>query len=130
MKLFEKLTNCIKERDIFAIPVQLTYKGQRKFNTVCGGCCTIILYLAIFISFTILLLHELEKPEVKQTAPDIISVNEADSNTTWTIGTNSTTFAVAIKKPTDIDAEKYVRVNFYQYSNDTDILATEGTNST
>ena len=34
--------SCIKEIDQFGIPVALTFKNERFFNTAIGGGCTII----------------------------------------------------------------------------------------
>ena len=66
MKFLSKIASYIKEKDIFAIPVQLTYKGQRKFNTMVGGCCTILLFLMIVISFPILTLYNFFSPSIEQ----------------------------------------------------------------
>ena len=35
----------IRSKDLFAAPVQLTYKGQRSFNTAVGGVCSILFIL-------------------------------------------------------------------------------------
>ena len=43
----------MREQDFFATPVQLTYKGEREFNTAFGGCCTILLFLSVAISLAI-----------------------------------------------------------------------------
>ena len=43
----KKLSELIKGQDLFGAPVQLTYKGQKAFNTIFGGCVSIILVLTI-----------------------------------------------------------------------------------
>ena len=43
--------NFIREQDLFAAPVQLTYKGQRSFNTAFGGVCSILFILASVVVF-------------------------------------------------------------------------------
>ena len=35
----------IRNQDLFAAPVYLTYKGERAFNTAFGGCCSILFVL-------------------------------------------------------------------------------------
>ena len=47
-----KLQQTIKSQDLFAVPVQLTYKGERAFNTFCGGCISVIL-IPILIAYSI-----------------------------------------------------------------------------
>ena len=63
------LKNTIKGADFFAIPVQLTYKSSRKFNTVVGGCCTLLIILAIFVTFPLLLLHDLSNTQFQSVTP-------------------------------------------------------------
>ena len=48
----DRLEREIRRRDMFGIPVQLTYKGDTAFNTCFGGCVSIIFvvtFIAIFI---------------------------------------------------------------------------------
>ena len=73
MKFVNKVGSLIKERDLFAIPVQLTYNGQRRFNTCIGGCCTILIFLTIMITFPLMLFEELKNPTVQQTEPSKIN---------------------------------------------------------
>ena len=55
------LKDAVKGVDFFAIPVQLTYKNQRKFNTVVGGCCTLTIILAILVTFPIFLIRDMTR---------------------------------------------------------------------
>ena len=41
----------VKGQDLFAVPVQLTYKGERGFSTFCGGCVSIIFVLTVIVLF-------------------------------------------------------------------------------
>ena len=41
----------VKRQDLFAVPVQLTYKGERGFTTFCGGCCSIMFVLIVMSLF-------------------------------------------------------------------------------
>ena len=52
----------IQKCDLFAIDVNLTYAGQKKFNTLLGGCLTITLVLAIMVSFPWLLYDKTTNP--------------------------------------------------------------------
>ena len=51
------------------MPVQLTYRGERAFNTVCGGCISILLIISLMvycgIEFHRLYIH----PEYQQYPP-------------------------------------------------------------
>ena len=52
----------IKNRDMFATTVQLTYKGQKKFSTLLGGTCTILFVLALLVLFPWKLYQEVYHP--------------------------------------------------------------------
>ena len=41
----------IRRCDFFAIYVHVTYEGERKFNTLLGGSCTVALVFAIIVTF-------------------------------------------------------------------------------
>ena len=45
------LKSAIKGQDLFGVPVQLTYKGQTAFNTVLGGCLSILLAVVFAVYF-------------------------------------------------------------------------------
>ena len=42
----------IRSIDFFAVPVSLTYKGKKKFNTLAGGCCSLLL-IVFFMTYGI-----------------------------------------------------------------------------
>ena len=46
-----KISKAVKSQDMFAVPVQLTYRGERAFNTRCGGCISIIIGFGLMIYF-------------------------------------------------------------------------------
>ena len=56
--IFKKLAKAIKSQDLFAIPVQLTYRGEKGFNTFCGGCISVLLIAGLSTYFA-LSLHNL-----------------------------------------------------------------------
>ena len=50
---FESFAAQVKKRDFFGTPVTLTYKGQSAFNTVCGGCISMLMVLFFCVLFAI-----------------------------------------------------------------------------
>ena len=95
------LLEAIKQRDFFAIPVQLTYKGQRKFNTLLGGCCSIILVIGILVSLPLLIVYELNNPEVRMTAPKYNTYLSSKTPEEWIIDTKFTNFAYELTLDSD-----------------------------
>ena len=73
-KVCGKVWTLVKDQDLFGIPVQLTYKGERAFNTVFGGCVSIV----IIVSFTALFCVQLHR---LYTDPEWLSTPE-----TYTFG--------------------------------------------
>lgn len=59
----ETILQTIRDKDIFAVPVQLSYKGQKAFNTVAGGCISIITILAFMAVFVITLRDQIVNPD-------------------------------------------------------------------
>ena len=43
----------VKQKDLFATPVQLTYKGERAFSSFYGGCCSILFVLVAVAIFAL-----------------------------------------------------------------------------
>ena len=52
------MLNFIRGRDLFATPVQISYKGSRAFRTVLGGICS-ILFIAVVAIFFVVDVHKL-----------------------------------------------------------------------
>ena len=53
VEFFTKVGNMIRGTDLFGVPVQLTYKGQTAFNTICGGCISILLVISLATYFSL-----------------------------------------------------------------------------
>ena len=53
MTICTKIIQAVKSKDLFAVPVQLTYKGERAFSTLCGGGLSILLILGLTAYFAI-----------------------------------------------------------------------------
>jgi len=49
--IWSKVGQVIKSQDLFGVPVQLTYKGERAFNTIHGGCFSAIIVLFLLVAF-------------------------------------------------------------------------------
>ena len=45
----QKVLNTVRNIDLFAVPVSLTYKGKKKFSTPCGGFFSLLIILAFLI---------------------------------------------------------------------------------
>ena len=52
-RVLTQIHSSVKEQDLFGVPVQLTYKGERTFNTAIGGCCSLlmIIFLVSYFGF-------------------------------------------------------------------------------
>ena len=48
---WDKITTTIRQQDLFGIPVQLTFKGQREFKTCFSGCISIAFVLTFVVYF-------------------------------------------------------------------------------
>lgn len=50
-KLSKRLGRIIQDFDLFGVPVQLTYKGERRFNSCCGGSVSILMIVCLVGAF-------------------------------------------------------------------------------
>ena len=50
------MLNWIREKDIFGVPVQLTYKGSSSYTTLVGGVSSII-FIVSFATYAIWTFH-------------------------------------------------------------------------
>ena len=57
----------VRGSDLFGIPVQLTYKGSSSFNTICGGCVSILLVISLAVYFSFSLSEEFFNPQFLMT---------------------------------------------------------------
>ena len=61
-KLCSKLGTAIRRSDVFGAPVQLKYKGKKAFNTLFGGCLSLILIIGLIVYFAYMLHGEYYHP--------------------------------------------------------------------
>ena len=114
----QSILNKVRGRDLFAVPVSLTYKGKRRFNTLCGGCCSIFLLL----SFTIYAVLDLFSLIVH---PDLMGnvekryLSTVDNDYMYNITTQNSTLAVRIVEEVISMEEinKLMRVVFWRSNN-------------
>ena len=69
MSFCTKFGKKIKDQDLFAIPVQLTYQGRRAFGTIYGGCISICMVLALCAYFCFSFHREYNHPDYLNLAP-------------------------------------------------------------
>ena len=53
-------TDFLKRQDLFGVPVQLTYKGERGFTSAVGGCCSLVFVMtavALFVVYSLDFYH-------------------------------------------------------------------------
>ena len=48
---WDKITTTIRQQDLFGIPVQLTFRGEKAFNTIAGGCVSILIVILLIAYF-------------------------------------------------------------------------------
>ena len=112
--------NSIRGLDFFAVPVQLTYKGQKSFNTLLGGCCSLLIIL-VFLTYAIIDLHELIKNPILTGVNYEYYTPRAENTKKYDILTNDFTMAYLVDhthfsetKMTSDEINTYLRVIFYK----------------
>ena len=99
----QSILNAIRDIDLFAIPVSLTYKGKRKFGTLAGGFFTILLAIG-FIAYSVHTIRDMiENPELYNNTQKLY-FSFSDNSEVYNISTKNSTLAIqirAISKDTD-----------------------------
>ena len=70
-----KFLDHIRDIDLFGAPVQLSYRGNRKFRTVCGGCVTLTLILVILALLPSKIIMELNEPTYSN-SPQLVETSK------------------------------------------------------
>ncbi len=83
----------VREQDLFGVPVSLTYKNQKAFNTLLGGFCSLVLYLAFFVILTIMINDSLNNP-LYDNFSTVTYKPYYDNSEPFLLNTNQTTVAV------------------------------------
>ena len=96
------MTSKVRELDLFAVPVSLTYKGNERFGTLCGGCLSLFIIL-VFTTYAVVALWEqnfnpaLHNPLIKGNTNANYFAYEANTKR-YDIATKSATIAVQIQR--------------------------------
>ena len=104
----QNILNIVRNFDLFAVPVSLTYKGKTRFTTLCGGCFSLFL-IVCFFTYAGIALHQLiTDPELKGNA-EVLYFSRTENTEFYNITTNDSTLAV------QIDGYPYTteRTNYY-----------------
>ena len=103
----------MRKLDLFAVQVQLSYKGERSFNTALGGFCSLLLVLC-FLAYAAYELNDNLSNEVLHNSQESIY---APISTDFILPTQNSTLAVEILNGENLDdpqleISKYLRVTF------------------
>ena len=69
MSFCPKIVQTIKDQDLFAIPVSLTYQGRRSFGTIYGGITSMCMVLTLCTYFAVSLHREYTFPDYYNLSP-------------------------------------------------------------
>ena len=83
----------LKRQDLFSVPVQLTYKGERGFTSAVGGFCSIIFVLTAIALFTVYSLAFYRNVQFSSSA-SVNYIGYSDESEPYVLPTNRTTMAV------------------------------------
>ena len=97
----------IKNQDLFGVPVQLTYQGDKSFKTACGGCLSILFVLSFTVGF-ILQFRELYVNPQWVSSPETFDY----SSTRMTLSPNESTFAVSFYNVVPPTSNNTLRVKY------------------
>ena len=86
----------VRGLDLFAVPVSLSYKGKTKFNTLCGGCFSLVFILS-FLTYAGLTLRELIVDPVLKNYAEKRYFSYADNTNSYEIDTKDSTLGIYIE---------------------------------
>ena len=76
--ILSKIQDAVKQQDLFGVPVQLTYKGERTFITAFGGCVSLLMIIGLSMYFTYELQQEYSDPSYASTPNAIDYTKQKD----------------------------------------------------
>ena len=85
----------LRELDFFAVPVSLTYKGQRQFGTSVGGCFSLLLII-LFTAYSVYTAHEMIVNPILKNSSEKLYFSYVDNTEAYEINTTNSTLAVKI----------------------------------
>ena len=114
---FGRVQSKIKEQDLFGTTVQLTYKGEGAFNTVFGGCVSLIMVLGFSVTFFFYLYGHYFNPQFDK-HPDRLNFDVESVTFDPMFGDTIAVLAVFTHNYAYVDASKYMRIQFSQQYTD------------
>ena len=108
----QSILQAVRMLDLFAVPVSLTYKGQKAFNTILGGFCSLLLIIG-FGTFITLDLHKvLTNPDFSETSTSLYASYQ--NSEPYELNTLNQTVALSIYRSdmTNEETNSYFRVYF------------------
>ena len=94
-KAYKWIVGKVQSRDLFGIPISLTYKGDTEFKTCIGGC-TSIFVTSIILYYAALLLKILINREESNVSVNTIQTDLTYNPVSYNIGRAGFTFGVAL----------------------------------
>lgn len=85
----------VRNLDLFAVPVSLTYKGKTKFNTLCGGFFSLLIIL-VFVAYAGLDMYTLIAHPVLRSSSEKLIVSSIINTDAFNIDPKVSTLAVQI----------------------------------
>ena len=114
----------VRENDLFAVPVHLTYKGQKSFNTLLGGFFSLTLILAFTTYSVFTLRHLIVNPHMSGQTTESYFRKSDDPATQYNITATTSTQAVQFQgihgtglPMLNDELNSNFRVVFYQWVN-------------
>ena len=89
----QRLSNAVRNVDMFAVPVSLTYKGKNRFNTFCGGCFSLLIILA-FVIYSGIAMHKLITKPVLWSNSEVMIIPNAKNTQSFIVDTKVSTVAM------------------------------------
>ena len=108
-----KILKKVRDLDMFAVPVSLTYQGKTKFGTLCGGFFSLFIILT-FLAYAVITLQDLILNPVLKGYAEKRYFSRFNNTDYYNITTTNSTLAVRIFNDQSSDAEidQYLRVVF------------------
>ena len=85
--------NFVKRQDLFGVPVQLTYRGERAFTSFIGGFCSIMFVLSVISTFVVYSRRFFDNPQFSSNA-SVNFITYGDDQEVYSFPTERTTIAV------------------------------------
>ena len=115
----QQILDRVRDLDLFAVPVSLTYKGKTRFSTLCGGCLSFVIILTFVTYAVVSLYQEITSPVLTGNVQKTY-FSWSDNEEFYNITTLDSTLAVRVDGYTRSIAEtnELLRVVFNRFTPD------------